>query len=404
MWTHSFVCGLAVVAVASPALAADLHVPVQYPTIQSAIDAAADGDSVIIADGLYTGMGNRNLTFAGKAITVRSANGPANCIIDCQASPEHPARGFHFNSGETSASVLDGLTITGGDTLPGAIADQFNGGAILCNNFSSPTVKNCAITGNNAACWGGSFCCTNASPMVVNCSFIDNTVGDDGGAFFAWLDSHPTLVNCLFAGNVSTSTGGAITTFGGGASTIINCTITDNEAPWGGGIYGFNTTVINSIVWNNTASNLNSEQIDGNSLLVTNTIVEGGYNGASNLDADPLFADPANRDYALLAGSPAIDSGDSTMLPDSVTTDLLGQDRIVDGNHDLVPSVDRGAIEHQPVCPTDLNGDGSVGPGDLASLLSAWGSNPGHPADADGDGFINAADLANMLSHWGACK
>jgi hypothetical protein len=300
--------------------------------------------------------------------------------------------------------VLDGLTITGGDTLQGAIADQFNGGAILCNNFSSPTVQNCVITGNNAACWGGSFCCTNASPMVINCIFTDNTVGDDGGAFFAWQNSNPTLVNCLFVGNVADGTGGAITNFGGGASTIINCTIADNEALWGSGIYGLGTTVLNSIVWNNTSINLNGNQIDGGSLQVTDSIVEGGFSGINNADVDPQFVDAANGNYALLAGSPAIDSGDSTLLPSDVTTDLLGQDRIVDGNHDLVPVVDRGAIENQPACPIDLDGDGSIGAADLASLLSSWGSNPGHPADLDGNGLVNAADLANMLSHWGACE
>jgi hypothetical protein len=55
-------------------------------------------------------------------------------------------------------------------------------------------------------------------------------------------------------------------------------------------------------------------------------------------------------------------------------------------------------------CPADLSGDGAVDAADLAELLGAWGSNPGHPADFNGDGVVNAADLAQLLGAWGACS
>ncbi len=89
-----------------------------YPTIQAAIGAAVDGDEVVCANGTYTGPGNRDIDFLGKAITVRSIdpNDPniaAATVIDCNATPDDRHRGFWFHNGEDGNSVLDGLTITG---------------------------------------------------------------------------------------------------------------------------------------------------------------------------------------------------------------------------------------------------------------------------------------------------
>ena len=77
-----------------------------YLTIQEGIDAAEDGDEVVVCDGTYTDALNKNLDFAGKLITVRSENGPDNCIIDC----ENDGRGFYFHGGETGEAVVDGIT------------------------------------------------------------------------------------------------------------------------------------------------------------------------------------------------------------------------------------------------------------------------------------------------------
>ena len=105
-----------------------------FATIQKAIDSAFDSDTVLVADGTYTGPGNRNLDFLGKAITVRSESGPENCIIDCN----HAGCGFKFDDDEDANSILDGFTITNGFG---------RGGGIYCRD-SSPTIKNCIITGN----------------------------------------------------------------------------------------------------------------------------------------------------------------------------------------------------------------------------------------------------------------
>ncbi|MHC4942152.1 MAG: hypothetical protein ACYTG7_03955 [Planctomycetota bacterium] len=88
-----------------------------YPTIQAAIDAASAGDEILLADGVFKGVGNRDLDFKGKAITVRSQSGfPGDVTIDAEGVQWVPQRGFDFKTGEGSDSVVRDITITGGST------------------------------------------------------------------------------------------------------------------------------------------------------------------------------------------------------------------------------------------------------------------------------------------------
>ncbi|MBC8228366.1 hypothetical protein H8E77_02310, partial [bacterium] len=150
------------VLVASVAYGAIIIVP--PGTIQEAIDTAVDGDTVLVADGVYIGEGNKNLDFGGKAITVTSENGAENCIIDCEGD----GRGFIFQTNEGETSVVSGFTITNG-------FDSYVGAGIYCYD-SDPTIQNCTITGNRGA-RGGGICCSGlfSDPTITNCILWDDS-------------------------------------------------------------------------------------------------------------------------------------------------------------------------------------------------------------------------------------
>jgi hypothetical protein len=113
-----------------------------FDAIAEGIDAAIHGDTVLVLDGTYTGVGNRDLDFGGRLITVRSANGAASCVIDCESA----GRGFDFHNGETSAAVVEGFTITNG---------YAGRGAGMYSYYSSPTATQCTFSGNTAIDYGG---------------------------------------------------------------------------------------------------------------------------------------------------------------------------------------------------------------------------------------------------------
>jgi len=169
----------------APLSAATIHVPADQPTIQAGIDVAVDGDTVLVANGTYVGEGNRDLDFFGKAITVRSANGPESCIINAEGSESSPHRCFNFHQGEGPDSILRGFTLTGG--YRSGFGDT--GGGIRCDEGTSPTITGNLITGNFADFYGGGiYCAGNSSPMISSNTISNNLSG--GGIF---SDGSPTI-------------------------------------------------------------------------------------------------------------------------------------------------------------------------------------------------------------------
>ncbi|MBN1511757.1 MAG: S8 family serine peptidase, partial [Phycisphaerae bacterium] len=220
---HSFVTG---------GSADGLRVPGVYATIQAAIDDAGNGETVWVADGTYTGEGNMDLDFRGKAITLRSENGPLGCIIDCQEE----GRAVYFHNGEGADTVLDGFTITNG-------GDVDYGGGIRCMG-SSPTIRNCVFVKNTSWEYGGGLCnCYGSCPTVVACTFRENWcaaagVFGYGGGMANRHDSRPTVTDCTFEDNHATYRAGGMGNFYGSSPRVVRCTFTGNSAEYSGGAVG----------------------------------------------------------------------------------------------------------------------------------------------------------------------
>lgn len=342
-----------------------IHVPDDQPTIQAGIDAAHYLDTVLVADGTWIGADNKNLDFKGKAITVQSENGPANCIIDC----EYDGRGFYFHTGEGVNSVLSGFTITNGSasgihctaapTITNCIitynTSGGEGGGISCSG-QNPTISNCIISYNFSSSNGGGICCRENSPTIIDCKISFNTSNGSGGGVFSYGNGHPTITNCTIDNNTAHSGGGI---YGGGfypldwpSTTITNCTISDNVASESvGGIYQSygTTTITNCICWGNTPN-----EISG-SATVTYSDVEGGYAGDGNIDVDPLL----DGNYHLTADSPCIDAGTSEGAPDH---DIDGDPRPLGADFDMGSDEFR-AGPHTPVL--DIKVNDSNGPVDV---------------------------------------
>jgi len=253
-----------------------------YAEIQPAVDDANEGDVIVLSPGTYTGEDNRDIDYGGKAIVVRGTN-PYNpdVVAATIVDPNGEGRGFCFDSDEDLDSYVNGLTITNGYAGMGA--------GIYCSG-SNPTIRNCAIVGNEASEYAGGICCWSlspariedcaiednsapeaggilcgawSSPTITRCTIIDNqatatgSVGRSGGiACYGWC--HPTISQCVISGNTANLHGGGIGCSVFCAPSVSSCMITENSAGAdGGGIYIFDQslpTIINCTIAGNSAA------------------------------------------------------------------------------------------------------------------------------------------------------
>ena len=299
---HALILGLAILFLGMiPAglhAQATIQVPGNYPTIQSAINAANNGDTVLVAPGTYV----ENINFSGKAITVTSSNGPVATIID----GNHNGTVVTFNHSETAAAVLSGFTIRNGFQSGG-----FGGGISISS--ASPTISSNTITGNHAASGLGIFV-NGGSSLIQNNTVSNNdqtgagSGGSGGGGILVFGSSSGTvqiIANTITNNSLqSGGQGGGISFAGGGALLQGNLISGNSVYNDGGGITAYNISaplnIVENVIVGNTAVsgngggiNLSLPSSSASVFVINNTIANNtGYANTSGVYTTG-FAQPA---------------------------------------------------------------------------------------------------------------
>ena len=350
-------------------------------TVRSEMGAVAttiDGHSASYSVVSFSSGEGRDSVLDGFTITNAEAGG-----IYCNGSwptiknNTITGNGEYFYGGGGIACTNSSPMITNNIITENHSDSDCGGGGIHCKSNSSPTITNNTITGN-VAWWpakGGGICCAGSSPTITN-NIITENLSDWGGGGIHCYHSSPTIMNNSITGNCTNGGGGINCDYssplisnniiraneagiGGGihcyhsSPTITNNTVTKNTANNGQG-GGFSClfsspTIANTILWDNMAAIGKEISIgDSNSpstLNISYSDVDGGQSsihvepgctlnwGAGMIDADPVFADPADDDFHLTWNSPCRDSGDNSVATD--TYDFEGDPRIALGKADM---------------------------------------------------------------------
>ncbi|UCE23574.1 MAG: right-handed parallel beta-helix repeat-containing protein, partial [Candidatus Zixiibacteriota bacterium] len=331
---------LAAAIIASSAYSATIEVPAQYPTIQAAIDAAVDGDVVLVSPGTYV----ENIDFSGKAITVVSTDGRDNTFIELAVSldypvPDGPVDSSYVQPAITDSDVLAIVTFTNGEDNS-SVLDGF-------------TVRSSG--------WLRGIFCYDAGPTIQNCDITDCRYGGDGAGIWC-VNSSARIIGNRIYNNIGSITGGGVGGRGEVTPEIAYNEIYENYAPHGPGIgfvapsanlnihhnlirhntsqpgcqgalyiYGQNSDIVNNTIVGNSASGITL--LDGYSINIINNIVASNdgagliplnasydYNdiwdntsnnliSVNGISVDPEFVDPVLSDFRLQPPSPCVDAG-----------------------------------------------------------------------------------------------
>jgi parallel beta-helix repeat protein len=391
------------------AVAATIHVPLDQPTIQAGINAAANGDMVLVAAGTYLGDGNRDLDYGGKLLVLKSESGPELTIIDCQADSSNRHNGFYFHSKEDSTAILDGFTIKH--------AYSYSLGAVSCDS-AGPTIRNCIITENLRSGislrYGYGLIVENCvisnnamnginldycSARISECS-IDNNLAR---GIMAYNNATPTVTNCLISNNGSI--GMSIWVF----TTkfhITNCTFANNQV---GFYYDGDFPKAQSAEYSGGADT----SIVTNSIFAFNRdygFQTGSFAGYFRANCNDWFGNPSGNFHFQATGSPFDTSGNISANP--LFCGTPGNRYGIATQSPCAPSGNSCGVlmgRYQPSCTInfvcgDMNGDNDVDISDIVYLLQYIFTGGPAPvlldaASVNCDGSIDIADIVYLIRY-----
>lgn len=322
------------------------EVPSVYPDIQAAINAAQEGDTVLVSPGIYY----ENLQLRGRNIVLTSRfrleQNPAlieQTVVD-GSQPAHPdtASCLLIWKNETAATVIEGFTFRGGTGtvwLDPAGAGVFREGGGILTEFSSPVIRHNIIRDNTVgpvtpglvSTGGGGIRSGDGAPLIENNIVVHNRADGYGGGIVLNYCPGAVVRNNVIAHNYGGKdySGGGFWVTGADQNTQVflhNNVIAYNQTPAAAGQYGgkaggiwiFSVQLIaeGNIVWGNTQPSGKQIAQQGAALQIRYTCIQDGFNGTGNFTDDPLFADTIR--FVLSPGSPCADAGS----PDTAKEDF----------------------------------------------------------------------------------
>ncbi|MGE4633263.1 MAG: right-handed parallel beta-helix repeat-containing protein [Planctomycetota bacterium] len=321
---------------------ADLLVPSQFATIQTAIEAAEPLDQILVEPGIYV----ENINFLGLDITVTAIEGPELTVIDGTAMTRGPDEGSTvvISSGESPLAILQGFTIRGGSgkVITDSTGTFSRGGGILISG-SSPSLINCLVKDNQAQMGAGLHASESPAMSVLDLTFRNNSGLEGAGAYFQNIDT-VVLNQCTFQMNSAQTAGGALTfdsismaqvesgifldngaLIGGALDSKLsvvqlnNCEFSGNDATLIGGAIAFyqsSATVSDSTIRNNVSGHGAGIGIDGGSVDIFRCVLADNFATSHGGGiAATLNQTSVNLSHVTLANNQAIQGSSGVYFP-----------------------------------------------------------------------------------------